>query len=95
MTSTINSSSGSGLDDDPLSGIHFVDSSAHFSEPVDMWSSGMSESSRVRVSQPKTIDGESDWYLGDEWFATVGSNSIRRDARRCIRAEHDSAIRGL
>jgi predicted TIM-barrel fold metal-dependent hydrolase len=82
MTATMNPSSGFGLDDDPLSGIRFVDCDAHFSEPADLWSARMPKSSRVRVPQLKTINGESNWYLDDELFTTMGGNSVRRGRER-------------
>jgi uncharacterized protein len=68
--------------DDPLSGVRFVDADAHFSEPPDLWSSRMPASSRVRVPTLKTIGGESNWYLGDELFTSLGGNCVRRGRER-------------
>ena len=82
MTATMNPSSRFGLDDDPLSGIRFVDADAHFTEPADLWSAWMPKSSRVRIPQIKTIDGQSNWYLDDELFSPLGGNSIRRGPER-------------
>src|SRR5262249_10721893 len=82
MTATMNQSSGFGLDDDPLSGIRFVDSDAHFSEPADLWSARMPKSGRVRVPELRTIDGQSNWFLGDELFMSLGGNSIRHGRER-------------
>jgi predicted TIM-barrel fold metal-dependent hydrolase len=82
MTATMSPSSGFGLADDPLSGIRFVDADAHFTEPADLWSARMPKSSRVRIPEIKTIDGQSNWYLGDELFSPLGGNSIRRGPER-------------
>jgi hypothetical protein len=59
------------LDDDPLSGIRFVDCDAHFTEPADLGSARMPKSSRVRVPQLETINGESNWFLGDDLFTAM------------------------
>jgi predicted TIM-barrel fold metal-dependent hydrolase len=69
-------------DEDPLSGIRFVDCDAHFSEPADLWSARMPKSSRVRIPELRTVDGESNWYLGDELFTTMGGNSVRQGRQR-------------
>jgi uncharacterized protein len=68
--------------EDPLSGVWFVDGDAHFSEPPDLWSARMPASSRVRVPKMKTVGGESNWYLGDELFTSLGGNSVRRGPER-------------
>jgi predicted TIM-barrel fold metal-dependent hydrolase len=67
---------------DPLGGIWFVDCDAHFTEPPDLWSARMPASSNLRVPQLKTMNGESNWFLGDDLFAPMGGNSIRKGRKR-------------
>lgn len=71
-----------GRSDDPLSDIRFVDCDAHFSEPPDLWTSRMPRSLSSRAPVLKTVDGQSNWYLGDEIFASMGGNAIRKGRER-------------
>lgn len=67
---------------DPIDGTWFIDCDAHFSEPADLWSSRMAPSVRSRVPVLRTIDGESNWYLGDELFSSMGGNAVRKGGDR-------------
>lgn len=55
-----------------------VDCDAHVTEPPDLWSSRAPAALRDRMPQMRTIDGITNWYLGGEYWATIGGNVIEQ-----------------
>lgn len=64
--------------------IRIVDCDAHFTEPVDLWTSRVPASMRDRVPQQRTIDGRTGWFLDGEMWASIGGNTISNGQKKVL-----------
>jgi predicted TIM-barrel fold metal-dependent hydrolase len=61
-----------------------VDCDAHFTEPIDLWSSRVPASMQESVPIQRTVDGLSGWYLDDESWASIGGNTIGTGKKKLL-----------
>jgi uncharacterized protein len=85
MTTTIDEHGPAEQFDDLFgSDLKIVDCDAHFTEPVDLWSSRAPASMKDRMPQMRTVDGRTGWFLDDEMWASTGGNTIRQGQNKVL-----------